>query len=114
MKLWLNYQNRNSYNRIAVKKCNKKNDNGYECAGCLKTVKTNPLNQVALNEISWTLVANFEKGNLNYQVEKYLIDIVTSLNASNPSQIPKLKSFWKLINFPSLEVSQNLLFLTFI
>ena len=102
LQLWLNYRDTTSYNRVVVKKCNKQDNNAYDCPGCKRTLTTN---NGALNQISWTLVASFESTSLNYLTENYLIDIKTSLmNANNRIQVPQIKNFWKNVTFPSLRV----------
>ena len=104
MQLWLNYRDTTSYNRVTVKKCNKKDNNTYDCLGCKRTLRTN---DGAPNHISWTLVANFERTSLNYMTESYLIDMKTSMNANNPIQVPQIRQFWKNVTFPSLRVSKK-------
>ena len=104
MQLWLNYRDSSSYNRVTIKKCNKGGDNSYTCQGCKQTLKTNPSNDLTLNQITWNLAANFESTSLNYLVETYLIDVITSINATNAAQVPKLRPFWKNVKFPSVKV----------
>ena len=57
-----------------------------------------------LNQISWTLVANFESKMLNFKTETYFIDLNTNRNDSSGSfKQPKLRPFWQQMTFPSIK-----------
>jgi hypothetical protein len=91
----------NSYNRVVIKKCDKKDNekSGYSCQGCKRNMLTNELSRM-----TWTLVANFENKMLNYKTETYQIDLKTNANASFGSyKQPKLRPFWQHIQFPSIK-----------
>ena len=114
LQLWLNYRDQNSYNRVVIKKCDKNNDDdddddadddkkkksSYSCQGCKRTMSSTQLNQ----QVSWTLVANFESKMLNYQSETYEIVLKTNMNDTyGLFKRPKLRPFWQQISFPSLK-----------
>ena len=61
------------------------------------------LTKNGLNQVSWSLVANFESKMLNYLNEAYLIDLKTNANSS--FEAPKLRPFWHQITFPSLNIN---------
>jgi hypothetical protein len=97
LQIWLYHRNLNAFNRVMIKKCNKLTSN-YSCEGCNKALKRNPNNLNDLNEISWTLVANLEAGNLNYLDETYYLDIKSNKNSV------KFRPFWNNVNFPYIKV----------
>ena len=101
LQLWLNYRDQNSYNRVVIKKCDKNNEekSSYSCQGCKRTMSSTQLNQV-----SWTLVANFEKKMLNFKTETYEIDLKTNANETfGSNKQPKLRPFWLQMPFPSIK-----------
>jgi hypothetical protein len=58
----------------------------------------------ALNQVSWTLVANFESKMLNFQTETYQIDLKTNGNETfGSNKKPQLRPFWLQIPFPSIK-----------
>ena len=62
-------------------------------------MKTNTLNQ-----LTWTLVANFESKMLNENSETYLIDLKTNAYETfGPIRRPRLRPFWQQIPFPSIQ-----------
>ena len=112
LQLWLNYRDQNSYNRVVIKKCDKNNDDdddadddkkkksSYSCQGCKRTMSSTQLNQ----QVSWTLVANFESKMLNFKTETYEIDLKTNANETfGSNKQPKLRPFWLQMPFPSIK-----------
>ena len=88
------------YNRFVIKRC-EKNDyfNDYTCLGCKRTMSANTFKQ-----ITWTLVANFEKKMLNFKTETYEIDLKTNANETfGSNKQPKLRPFWLQMPFPSIK-----------
>jgi hypothetical protein len=58
----------------------------------------------ALNQVSWTLVANLESKMLNFQTETYQIDLKTNGNETfGSNKKPQLRPFWKLVRYPSIK-----------
>jgi hypothetical protein len=99
LQIWLYHRNLNAFNRVMIKKCNKQTETeNYSCDGCNKALKRNPKNSNDLNTVKWTLIANLEAGNLNYQTETYYLDIKLNGNSA------KLRPFWKNVTLPSLKV----------